>query len=331
MQIKNRLFSGKRFKLKGTLGALSALLISTGVAQAQSQPEVFIDYSHPNITVDLSVLGDGGYTAAPVSAAAPALGVPSGRKLLVPGGKAPQSMLHVPMASGETMPQLKQPVMKAVVKPPVQKVEAAPAPTAAPEPAPVIAQAPEPEAPPAAPQAVVTKAPEELKVPEKPVEVAKIDKKAPPPAPAVAPAPKVEEKKETVAPTPPPTPESQAPEKPEVASLPSSGDAVMPDQGVRVIFGAEQTKLPESSKAQLVELANSMKGKGDMRLQLMAYAGGPDLSSSLARRMSLSRALSIRSFLIENGVRSTRIDVRALGNKTNEEPVNRVDLNVSER
>ena len=68
-----------------------------------------------------------------------------------------------------------------------------------------------------------------------------------------------------------------------------------------------------------------------MRLQLMAYAGGQTLSSSQARRVSLSRALAIRSFLIENGVRSTRIDVRALGNKTSEEPLNRVDLNVSER
>jgi outer membrane protein OmpA-like peptidoglycan-associated protein len=47
--------------------------------------------------------------------------------------------------------------------------------------------------------------------------------------------------------------------------------------------------------------------------------------------MSLSRALAIRSFLIENGVRSTRIDVRALGNKTTEEPFNRVDLKVTER
>ena len=79
------------------------------------------------------------------------------------------------------------------------------------------------------------------------------------------------------------------------------------------------------------ELFEKMKGQDDLRLQLMAYAGGPSLSSSLARRMSLSRALSVRSFLIENGVRSTRIDVRALGNKTTEEPVNRVDLNVAER
>ena len=63
----------------------------------------------------------------------------------------------------------------------------------------------------------------------------------------------------------------------------------------------------------------------------MAYAGGGDLSSSKARRLSLSRALSVRTFLIENGIRSTRIDVRALGDKTTEDPVNRVDVVVTER
>ncbi|MBT6085598.1 MAG: hypothetical protein HOH22_07570 [Rhodospirillaceae bacterium] len=47
--------------------------------------------------------------------------------------------------------------------------------------------------------------------------------------------------------------------------------------------------------------------------------------------MSLSRALSVRSFLIDNGIRSTQIDVRALGNKTTEKPINRVDVNLARR
>ncbi len=68
-----------------------------------------------------------------------------------------------------------------------------------------------------------------------------------------------------------------------------------------------------------------------LRLQLLAYAGGESLSPSKARRLSLSRALSARTFLIENGLRSTRIDVRALGDTATDEPVNRVDINVIER
>lgn len=63
----------------------------------------------------------------------------------------------------------------------------------------------------------------------------------------------------------------------------------------------------------------------------MAYAAGDDLSSSKARRISLSRALSVRSYLIEKGVRSTRIDVRALGDKAEGEQKNRVDVNTIER
>tara|TARA_B100001964_G_C13761685_1_gene392048 strand:- start:1 stop:201 length:201 start_codon:yes stop_codon:yes gene_type:complete len=66
-------------------------------------------------------------------------------------------------------------------------------------------------------------------------------------------------------------------------------------------------------------------------MQLLAYAGEPNLSASKARRLSLSRALSVRTFLISKGVRSTRIDVRALGNKVPDGQPNRVDLRVLPR
>jgi len=74
-----------------------------------------------------------------------------------------------------------------------------------------------------------------------------------------------------------------------------------------------------------------MNGDEELRMQLLAYAGDPDLSSSRARRLSLSRALAVRSYLIGKGVRSTRIDVRALGNRVPEGSPNRVDLRVVER
>jgi outer membrane protein OmpA-like peptidoglycan-associated protein len=58
----------------------------------------------------------------------------------------------------------------------------------------------------------------------------------------------------------------------------------------------------------------------------VAYAAGNDDATSQARRLSLSRALAVRSYLIEHGVRSTRMDVRALGNKVPEGPPDRVDV-----
>lgn len=66
-------------------------------------------------------------------------------------------------------------------------------------------------------------------------------------------------------------------------------------------------------------------------MQLLAYAGGNELSASKARRLSLSRALAIRSYLIGKGLRSTRIDVRALGNKVPGGQPNRVDLKLIQR
>ena len=97
------------------------------------------------------------------------------------------------------------------------------------------------------------------------------------------------------------------------------------------MFTGEDSKLPDVAVDSLRNIAADLKGRQELRLQLMAYAGGDGLSSSKARRLSLSRALSVRSFLIENGVRSTRIDVRALGDKTTEDPVNRVDVIVTDR
>ncbi|MDA1132916.1 MAG: lysophospholipase, partial [Proteobacteria bacterium] len=61
------------------------------------------------------------------------------------------------------------------------------------------------------------------------------------------------------------------------------------------------------------------------RVQLNAFAGGTAETIGAARRLSLSRALTVRSYLIDQGVRSTDIDVRALGIPETGEP-ERVDV-----
>ncbi len=62
------------------------------------------------------------------------------------------------------------------------------------------------------------------------------------------------------------------------------------------------------------------------RVQLKAYAGVNDGTPAEARRLSLSRALAVRSFLIEEGVRATRIDVRALGAPKDDSDPERVEI-----
>ena len=100
---------------------------------------------------------------------------------------------------------------------------------------------------------------------------------------------------------------------------------------LRIPFEKDKTRIPRAEKPKIMTLANAVRSKKNFRLEVLAYAGGHNLSASKTRRMSLSRALAVRSYLIVNGVRSTQIDVRALGSKTSEKPLNRVDLNLAKR
>ena len=105
----------------------------------------------------------------------------------------------------------------------------------------------------------------------------------------------------------------------------------MPTDGLRVQFAEATTVLTEDAKGRLRTLLDRVQGDDTLRLQLLAYAGGDDLTASKARRVSLSRALAVRSYLMENGVKSSRIDVRALGDKAVDGPANRVDVNIVKR
>jgi len=65
---------------------------------------------------------------------------------------------------------------------------------------------------------------------------------------------------------------------------------------------------------------------GASRIQLEAYGGAPGDKSTDARRLSLKRALAVRQLLIDNGVPSNRIDVRAMGGVDDKGPTDRVDV-----
>lgn len=101
-------------------------------------------------------------------------------------------------------------------------------------------------------------------------------------------------------------------------------------QSLRIPFSGEAATLPEPSKPDLKDVANALSKDPALRVQVMAYASGSD-DASKARRLSLSRALAVRSYLIEQGIGSTRIDVRALGNASEGGPADRVDLMVLSR
>ncbi|MGZ5936006.1 MAG: hypothetical protein ACXWLK_01280 [Rhizomicrobium sp.] len=65
---------------------------------------------------------------------------------------------------------------------------------------------------------------------------------------------------------------------------------------------------------------------GAIRVQLDAYGGPRGDKSSDSRRLSLKRALVVRELLIEDGVPSEKIDVRAMGGADDSGATDRVDV-----
>ncbi|MEQ9641234.1 MAG: OmpA family protein, partial [Alphaproteobacteria bacterium] len=90
-------------------------------------------------------------------------------------------------------------------------------------------------------------------------------------------------------------------------------------------FQPGSASLTRDAERELGQLAGSLRDT-EQRLQLKAFASAEGDNTSRARRTSLSRALAVRSYLIEAGIRSTRIDVRALGVARDGGAEDRVDV-----
>ena len=90
--------------------------------------------------------------------------------------------------------------------------------------------------------------------------------------------------------------------------------------------GAEEPapSVLDTVKAMSGDLSNALTN-GSARIQLQAYGGKQNDKGSDARRLSLKRALIIRQLLIDDGVPSERIDVRAMGGAS-DGALDRVDV-----
>ena len=266
---------------------------------------------------------------APLAGSSPADTSTDG--LAFPSGRAPQSRLLVP---GEPPPLKPPPV-------------AAPRPTAPKKPAPPVARAETP--PPKPPQAVtpasapaaptplplVPAAPEPVQAPAPVVETAA-------PVAVGVTAPPLPQSEPTVAadtPVPAPLPvTTQAPvatgtedtapgaEIPQQAALPTAAEAVIP-----VAFAPGQAEPAQDIGSLVAGLTSRLDTNAAARVRLNAYAPGAPEEESQSRRLSLARALAIRGRLVDAGIASTRIEVRALGNKVSDGSADRVDVIVLER
>ncbi len=127
------------------------------------------------------------------------------------------------------------------------------------------------------------------------------------------------------APEQPTTPAVAATTTPPEAPPPPPSTATDGSVALSVPFSANASELPPASQDELRAIAQQMAADDSLRLTIRAYAEGTAEDASQARRLSLSRALAIRSYLIEQGIRGPRMDVRALGHRI-EPPRDRVDL-----
>ena len=88
-------------------------------------------------------------------------------------------------------------------------------------------------------------------------------------------------------------------------------------------FAPQSVEISEATRGSLDSLARSLLERGVRQIELRGYAGGDDADD--ARRVAMARALSVRSYLIDQGVKA-RIDVAASGAAARSGARERVDV-----
>jgi outer membrane protein OmpA-like peptidoglycan-associated protein len=214
---------------------------------------------------------------------------------------------------------------------------------APPPPAPALAPAPTAVAPAGAPALA-----KESAEPATPPAAAAPAAPAPPaPAPPAPPAPAAPAPPAPTASAPPaPGAPSATGEKlvaaippPVAAPPPAAANAAVPaavtlagERTVRMQFAAGAEEVPETAKTSLDDLVQKLAANEQARLQLIAYAAGGANEANEARRLSLRRAVAVRNYLRDKGIASSRMDVRALGNRSEgSAPADRVDIVMLDR
>lgn len=124
------------------------------------------------------------------------------------------------------------------------------------------------------------------------------------------------------------TTQAQKPSSNRVAALnpPSAPvETRNPYSAVSLAFGAGSDALSAQATQMLTHFARRVTDTQD-RIEIRAYAAAPGDDFGTARRLSLKRALAVRGVLMREGIRSTRMDVRALGGSQSGGDPDRVDL-----
>ncbi|MDE2335555.1 MAG: OmpA family protein, partial [Rhodospirillales bacterium] len=103
----------------------------------------------------------------------------------------------------------------------------------------------------------------------------------------------------------------QRPPPPATVAADAPGTAAPLPYGMRLTFGPGRAELNPRTYAALQAVLAAARPGTDFTVR--AYAAGDPHDPSVARRLSLARALAVRSVLIHGGIASARISVLALG------------------
>lgn len=314
-------------KLVGAVITVLAMIVVAGGLSARAsaqQTQVIGGHGGPSVEVDLSVLD-----SLPPLATLPELLRPG----LLPYAATTRGRLPFrgERDGGRRLSLGTAPAPRPIAKPkpPQVATRSVPAPTVT-APAPAAAKRPEI---PSKPRIVAKSTPPAAGKP-------KIASVAPPP-PAVTRAPVPQAKAQLPPRAPVIAATVPAPPKPKpvqtaartsstgtASSAPSNPTSVVEGGGVRLLFDDGQSAFGDAMAPPLGALVKDLKANNKRRVQLLAYAAAAEGNASKARRLSLSRALSVRAYLMAQGIASTRMDVRALGDRSNSGPANRVDVMV---
>lgn len=282
--------------------------VAEGWAAAYSSPQVQVPQAQPpqsrGVAAKASVVLDRGAglppPPGPIESRLIAIPERPGASDTMRRGRA-ATAAPVPLARNEAPPpapaEVTPPLQSAISPPP-----AAVAPPAAAAPAPQVVSVPATPPPAVSPKAQRPPAATPPSPPP-PVAAAPAPAAAPPPSPTPAPAtsPAVASAAPITMPPPPPATAATA----------------------NVQFAGNSAEISDVAKAELNRVAADAIMHSYRQIELRAFAGGTDLAES--RKISLARALAVRSYLIDQGVKS-RIEVGAFGAAAGGGPVDRVDL-----
>jgi outer membrane protein OmpA-like peptidoglycan-associated protein len=104
---------------------------------------------------------------------------------------------------------------------------------------------------------------------------------------------------------------------------------VQTDGTLSLSFAAGAPDLPPGSEDTLNRIAKAVSKDTGQRVRILSYANATDGNTNQAKRLSLTRALNVRAYLMDQGISSPNIEVRAMGNQDAGTNPDRVDISVT--